>query len=489
MGLSNNVLKLISHKPKATVVGIGGAQAESAIRLLNLENLNKYIGVEPWLRYETPPGGVSQEGYLDRKMELWKTQKEWDTACERARNRLAGFGSRAELIRAFSHEAVSIVPDGIDVVFIDGNHQYEYVLRDLELWYSKLCEGGLLIGDDFSFSGGETIDDGWKGPQSCQMKQAVSEFCRKQDLNFYVIDNHFVIHKPYEGLLKYRNLHGGDRVFLIGNGPSLKNTNLELIKDEHSIAMNQISLIYPFTTWRPSYYLYTADNINNRIWGEKWRLSVNEAVSCPGTTSFVWRAFADKVVSRPNIVWMDNVTEFDIGKEGTFSTNAAQWLSKTGTSMNVALQLAYFMGFKQVFLLGCDLNWKTTTGTEEDPNHFDPSYSARIPDGERERLRMRRTHEYAQQFFRDAGREVYNATHRTLLGVYPLVDFERVAEDRRWRGGRRDERSLGIMRKRAKIEFYWRMSRTLNPVYQRIKRNLRRVLAAVVRRLHRGISR
>jgi hypothetical protein len=489
MVLSDNVLKLISQKRDATVVEIGVAQAESAIRLLNLENLNKYIGIDPWLRYETPPGGVFKEGYLNRKMGLWKTQKDWDAACERARKRLAGFGSRAELIRAFSHEAVEDVPDGVDVVFIDGNRQYEHVLRDLGLWYSKLCEGGLLIGDDFSFSGGETRDDRWGGPQGCQVKKAVSDFCRRRDLNFYVTESNFVIHKPYEGFLKYRNMHEKDRVFLIGNGPSLRDTNLDLIKDEHSIAMNKISLIYPFTTWRPSYYLYTADNINNRIWGEKWKLSVNEAVSYPGTTSFVWRAFADKVVSRPNIVWMDNVTEFDIGEEGTFSTNAAQWISKTGTSMTGALRLAYFMGFKQVFLLGCDLNWKTTTGTEEDPNHFDRSYSARIPDGERERLRMRRTHEYAYQFFRDAGREVYNATHRTLLDVYPLVDFERVAKDKQWRGARRDERSLGIMRKRAEVEFYWRISRTVNPAYQRIKRNLGRLLTAVVRHLHRGILR
>ena len=36
----------------------------------------------------------------------------------------------------------------------------------------------------------------------------------------------------------------GKRVFLIGNGPSLNKTNLDLIKNEYSIAMNRISLIY-----------------------------------------------------------------------------------------------------------------------------------------------------------------------------------------------------------------------------------------------------
>lgn len=40
-----------------------------------------------------------------------------------------------------------------------------------------------------------------------------------------------------ENLKKYKNIHKGKRVFLIGNGPSLAQTDLDLIKDEYSIAM------------------------------------------------------------------------------------------------------------------------------------------------------------------------------------------------------------------------------------------------------------
>ncbi len=483
MGVGENILKLISSQPNATVVEIGVAQAESAVKLLGLENVKKYIGVDPWLRYETSPSGDLNEGYLDRKMGLWGTQEDWEGAYKRAKQRLEPFGNRVKIIRAFSHEAVERVEDGIDVVFIDGNHQYEYVLCDLNLWYPKLNEGGLLIGDDFSFNGGKVVNGKWGGPQSAQVKAAVVEFCKQKDLNFYVLDGSFVIHKPYNHLLKYRNIHKGERVFLIGNGPSLKRTNLDLIKEEYAIAMNRVSLIYPFTAWRPTYYLYTADNINNKIWGEKWQRSVNEAVSHPETISFVWRIFADKIASNPNIVWLDSVTELDIAEEGTFSTNAAQWISKTGTSMNVAFQLAYFLGFEKVFLLGCDLNWKTTTGTHEDPNHFDSSYSARIPDGERERLRMRRTHNYAHRFFQEAGKEVYNATRATLLDVYPLVDFKNVAKDKQWRGHGGDERSLKIVLKRARIELYWKLGRTARLFVQRTIQRVRSLLRAVLRRL------
>lgn len=458
MGITESVLKLISNRQDSIVVEVGVAQGDSAVKFLELKNVKKYIGIDPWQWYKEPPNREFKDGYLDRKMGLWQTQKEWDEVYNRVMKRLAPFKDRAEILRAFSHEAVDRVEDELDVVYLDGNHQYEYVLNDLNAWYPKLKEGGLLMGDDFSFSGGPIIDEKWGGKRSCRVKGAVEDFCERMNINSYVIDDQFVIHKPYQKLTRYKDIHKGKRVFLIGNGPSLKKTDLDLIKDEYAIAMNRISLIYPETAWRPTYYLYTADNINNKNWGDEWQKSVNEAVSVPSTTSFVWRLFADRVTDNHNIVWVDNVTEWDIAKEGTFSTNAAQWISKTGTSMNVAFQLAYFMGFDEIIVLGCDLNWKTTTGLQEDPNHFDPNYSARIPDGERERLRMRKTHEYAYSFFKAAGREVYNATIDTLLDIYPLVDYEAIARNKEWHGSGKDEGGIKILFKRLKMWWYWKFS-------------------------------
>ncbi len=492
MGVTPELLKLMARRRDAAVVEIGVAQGESAEQIAGLDSVKSYTGIDPWLHYDAPPDGEFGEGYLDRKMGLWATQGEWDSAYGRAQKRVQRFGDKVQLIRGFSHEVCHRIGDDLDVVYVDGNHQYQYVLRDLEVWYPKLKEGGLMIGDDFDFGGGALIDGKWGGAQSCQVKRAVEDFCKARGLNYYVIDGNFVIHKPYEHLLRFKDLHKGERVFLIGNGPSLNRTNLDLIKNDHAIAMNRISLIYPRTQWRPDYYLYTADNINNKIWGDKWQTSVNAAISEPGTTSFVWRLFADRVQNNPNIVWLDNVTELDIGEAGTFSTNIAQWVSKTGTSMNVAFQLANFMGFEQIFLLGCDLNWKTSSGTERDPNHFDPSYSAKIPDGERERLRMRTTHENAYRFLKAEGRHVYNATVGSLLDVYPLADFRAVARNSNWQGQDRDECCLPVIVRRLLMLYYWRLRRPLRS-YLDNKRETgpitaRRVIVGVFRKSARWIA-
>jgi len=45
------------------------------------------------------------------------------------------------------------IPDhSLDCVFIDGNHEYQYVLDDLHFWIKKIRPGGQILGDDYWMS-------------------------------------------------------------------------------------------------------------------------------------------------------------------------------------------------------------------------------------------------------------------------------------------------------------------------------------------------
>jgi len=58
------------------------------------------------------------------------------------------YGNRVKFVRMFSEQAVKHINEEIDFLYIDGNHQYEYVYKDLELYYPKIKKNGLIIGDD-----------------------------------------------------------------------------------------------------------------------------------------------------------------------------------------------------------------------------------------------------------------------------------------------------------------------------------------------------
>ena len=227
----------------------------------------------------------------------------------------------------------------------------------------------------------------------------------------------------------------GKRVFLIGNGPSLTPAQLDAIKGEESIAMNRIVMIYPHTQWRPTYYLFTSDNCRHPAWGNAWSADIVHAAWEGATTPIIWRRYAHDIAARAgtlpvNTIYLDTVSEHGAGKLEAFSTNAEASIDKSGTSMNVALQLAYYLGYAETYLIGCDSNWRTATNTPEtgDPNHFHPDYHAHIGDGVDEFRRMNATHVVAAHYFNLAGRGIWNLTPGTALTAYETKDFGEVTK-------------------------------------------------------------
>ena len=79
-----------------------------------------------------------------------------------------------------------------------------------------------------------------------------------------------------------------------------------------------------------------------------------------------------------------------------FQITIEERIDKSGTTMNVVLQLTYYMNFDEVYVIGCDSNWETATNTtkteEGDINHFHPDYHIHIGDGRTEFNRMNNTH-------------------------------------------------------------------------------------------------
>tara|TARA_X000001388_G_C2234635_1_gene124755 strand:+ start:8631 stop:9494 length:864 start_codon:yes stop_codon:yes gene_type:complete len=235
----------------------------------------------------------------------------------------------------------------------------------------------------------------------------------------------------------YKDKHAGERVFLIANGPSLKDTNLDLLKDETTIAMNRISLIYPSNSqWRPTYYLFSSTNVRHPDWGRAWTDSVRTAICQEETTPFVAKMFKptiDPTGEYGNVGWFESMSEKkppmngDIS-EDCFSTNIVERIDKSGTTMNLALQLSYHMGFKEIVVVGADLGWSGDRGSKNDPNHFDSSYRADIPPEKVYKInnQMRNVHSLAYKNFteRDSSVKFYNASAKTVLDVYPIINFE-----------------------------------------------------------------
>jgi hypothetical protein len=218
-------------------------------------------------------------------------------------------------------------------------------------------------------------------------------------------------------LTDLRDKHRGERCFIIGNGPSLKQTDLTCLRDEFTFGLNRIYLMFPELGFSTSYYLSVNSLVVEQCAEEIRRLAMPKFVS--------WR-------SRHLIQPVDDLIFLHTTYSGPkFATDARGRLWEGATVTYVALQLAYHMGFRQVILIGVDHNFaskgdanKTVVSTGEDPNHFSPAYFGQgfrwqLPDLDTSEI----GYTLARKAYREAGREVLDATVGGKLTIFPKVDY------------------------------------------------------------------
>lgn len=119
-------------------------------KILENTKVEKLYGVDPYLHDD------------DHKYELSLSQPHLDKILEMVSEKLKPFKNRFQLIKQHSHKAVDSVPNKVDFVFIDADHSYEFVKRDIQTWFHKVNKGGIIGGHDYghkSFKGVKHVVD------------------------------------------------------------------------------------------------------------------------------------------------------------------------------------------------------------------------------------------------------------------------------------------------------------------------------------------
>lgn len=244
---------------------------------------------------------------------------------------------------------------------------------------------------------------------------------------FYI--SQFICLTANEKALKnYHNKYNGERCFIIGNGPSLNKMNLKLLKDEYTFGVNAIYTNYKNMGFYPTFWA-----IEDILVAEDRSNEINEY---KGSTKF-YGAYLNKYLKKDKkTIYINFLHQSNYIDSPKFSTNASHKIYWGGTVSYLCIQLAYYMGFKDVILVGFDHNYKvpdTTiisnhgkvfTSQGPDPNHFHPDYfgaGKRWHDPKVDR--MEKGYVQAKQYFERANKRILNATIGGNLEVFDRVDY------------------------------------------------------------------
>ena len=228
----------------------------------------------------------------------------------------------------------------------------------------------------------------------------------------------------------------GERIFIIGNGPSLNITPLDMLENEFTFMVNRGYLLYDRINWRPSFYTAT-----------DWRVVpdiAHEINLITGTLCFFEERFRGLLREGDEIYWYTH-NPATLKKENNFAYNIELGVRGAGSVIGTAIQIAFYMGFNPIYLIGCDLGYRVNnsvvqegadvfgTGTklyltsteDDDPNHFDKRYfGANRRWHDPNVKRMISGHKQCLEGIESKGGRILNATIGGKLEIYPRVKFE-----------------------------------------------------------------
>ena len=158
-GVFSNVINENGYKK---VAEIGAGYGAHAKRVMDDTQVSKYIIIDPMQPYE-------DDFWRSLSYYTGTSGNNFDDLYDLVNGALSNYSSRYTWIRKTSADITSSeIPDNsLDCIFIDGDHSYNAVKKDLEFAWAKVKSGGQILGDDY-----------WMG----NVAQAVDDFASENGL-------------------------------------------------------------------------------------------------------------------------------------------------------------------------------------------------------------------------------------------------------------------------------------------------------------------
>ena len=224
--------------------------------------------------------------------------------------------------------------------------------------------------------------------------------------------------QKYSDLEKYKDIYKGRRCFVIGNGPSLRKEDLMTLEKNHEItfAANGIFHMYDKVSWRPTHYMLCDALAYKMKYEDIQRIEDENAF----IADFYYTDL--KEITKANRYYLIN--ELSDSQRFGFSKDAVRGLYSGKTVTYVMIQMACYMGVKEIYLLGVD--WTGGKGTGKGRIDFFEGEKEQQENNSRFDLfsEEKRAFETAKEFGADNGIRIYNATRGGELEVFERVDFD-----------------------------------------------------------------
>ena len=216
---------------------------------------------------------------------------------------------------------------------------------------------------------------------------------------------------------------------LIANGPSLNQMDLSFLKRETCIGMNKIFLGFKRFKFYPRYYVA----VNRKVIEQS-----AEQIKALNCLKFISQIAARDLITENALTCLIRTHAYRVDEQGVkrpgFCHNiATEGVHEGWTVTHAALQIAYFLGFTEVVLIGLDHRYQYSGAPNEarvldgpDPNHFSPDYFGGGKTWDNPDLaRSEESYRLARAEYERAGRRIIDATLDGACTIFEKADYRK----------------------------------------------------------------
>lgn len=222
-------------------------------------------------------------------------------------------------------------------------------------------------------------------------------------------------------IAQFKNIHLGKRCFIVATGPSLKMSDLDILyqNKEFSIGMNRIYLAFEQTQWRPDYYMVSD------------RLCIQQDEEKIKSVSLPCKFVSDTYTEFWNTKEINGMYRFHAhanyvaDEKPPFSDDLVYGVYCRATVTYECIQLAVYMGFKEIYLIGVDFSF--SSNYTDKSNHFISTYYNENENSKPFYFHAKESleaYQAAKEYAETHGIRIYNATRGGKLEVFERVDFD-----------------------------------------------------------------
>jgi hypothetical protein len=235
--------------------------------------------------------------------------------------------------------------------------------------------------------------------------------------------NSDVYKKKYTLLDSLKNKYEGETCIIMGNGPSLRHTNWEIIKSYKTFGLNRIKILENEMGFTPDFLVVIKDLVIEQFPDDIIQLN------CLKFLDYTSSVKNNSLINDEHSILIAE----KISNNDEFEENILNGWYRGYTVTYAAMQVAYYLGFHKVCLIGVDHNFvskgnprENVISNEDDPNHFHPSYFGKgvkwaLPDLDG----SERFYRVAKEYYEKNGREIVDCTVNGRLEVFRKSSIEK----------------------------------------------------------------